>query len=520
MTAVSDRTQGLALVTLLVLSLVSSVHATHVEDLETEILFNFSQSNGAHFTDELNLTGTSNVPLRNASWSVVNISGPTPTTLMSGPFLTSVQPVSNQAFAWQLIVDVRGHDCTCYVQIDIEDAQHMPSLSTLLIYLGEGLHRPVFHQEVGIDMMSTSEAQFAESDDLVIMSDTTQLSFGFVLPPTGTTIASVQADFCEAPNGVCKDAPIRIDLPFLVFEDAVHLTVNASELQLGEGVWQLDVTAKDDLLRTTGDVRAVVLYDAQPPSVSLSMAPSANESEPLHVYATVSDGYDGSKFTYTWALLSDTGERRAPLEPEVMSNEHLVFNLSDKGIYTVELSVRDRGGYVSQTSDSFTVLNIRPTAQISIDGLVVEDSGRLTIKAGGDWELNASQSFDNEGVDFLWVINDDRSVRGTSLLPSSEFSQPGMHRVELIVFDDDGETHSTVVTIEVLGNDLEQSSSMSLALLGFLVILTICYAAYRSRGAPAAELPKWTPFQNGDSGQIKHEADGLDATIQEDEARG
>lgn len=509
------------MVGLLVLCLVlPPAQSNHVENLDTEILFEFSQPNGTQFIEELNLTGTSNVPLRNASWTVVNISGPTPTTLMSGPFLTSVQPVSNQAFAWQLIVDVRGHDCTCYVQIDIEDAEHLPSPTTLLIYLGESLHRPVFHQEAGIDLTSTPEAQSSVSDELVIMSDTTQLRFGFVLPPTGTTIASVQADLCEAPNGVCKDAPIRIDLPFLVFEDAVHLTVNASELGLGEGVWQLDVTAKDDLLRTTGDVRAVVLYDAQPPSVSLSMAPSVNESEPLHVYATVSDGYDGSKFTYTWALRSDTGERRAPFEHEMMSNEHLVFNLSDKGLYTVELSVRDRGGYVSQISDSFTVLNIRPTAQISIDGLVVEDSGRLTMKAGGDWELNASQSFDNEGVDFLWVINDDRSVRGTALLPSSEFSKPGSYSVELIVFDDDGETHSTVVNIEVLGNDLEQSSPISLALLGFFIILTMCYVAYRSRGAPTAELPKWTPFQNDGSGQIKHKRDDLDATIEEDEARG
>ena len=166
------------------------------------------------------------------------------------------------------------------------------------------------------------------------------------------------------------------------------------------------------------------------------------------------------------------------------------------------------------------MLNIRPTAQISIDGLVVEDSGRLTMKAGGDWELNASQSFDNEGVDFLWVINDDRSVRGTALLPSSEFSKPGSYSVELIVFDDDGETHSTVVNIEVLGNDLEQSSPISLALLGFFIILTMCYVAYRSRGAPTAELPKWTPFQNDGSGQIKHKRDDLDATIEEDEARG
>ena len=66
----------------------------------------FDASNGVQFLDVLNLSGTSSVPLRNANWSIVNISGQTPTTLLNGPFLTSVQPVSEDQFSWNLVVDV------------------------------------------------------------------------------------------------------------------------------------------------------------------------------------------------------------------------------------------------------------------------------------------------------------------------------------------------------------------------------------------------------------------------------
>lgn len=522
MTSVLTRPLALSVVGLLFLSLSSPLaQADHTDEDTDEVVFEFSSEHGLQFTDELNLTGTSTVPLRNTSWSIVNISGPTPTTVLSGPYLTSVQPVDDEQFAWQLLVDVTGYDCTCYVHIDIED-EHLPYASTLLVYLGDALHRPAFLEEVsmGLSPGAPSDSERIEGGDVVYTSGTAALRFGYVLPPTGTTIVSVQADICEAPFGVCTNTSTQFDVPFVVFENEVVVSFNPAELGLGEGVWHLDVTAKDDLLRTTGKSWAVVLYDTQPPLVSMALPPSVNESEPLHVYASVSDGYTGSSFTYTWALVLDTGERRAPHESEVVSDEHLIFNLSNKGIYTVELSVRDRAGYVSQASDTFTVLNIRPTAHISIDGLVVEDNGRLSMQMDGDWELNASQSFDNEGVDFLWVINDDRSVRGTPTLPSSEFSQDGQYRVELIVFDDDGETHSTVIEIDVLGVESEEPSSISFAFALFFLFLTVSYVAYRSRSAPTAELPKWTASAKDDPRQSHHRTEGFDATIEEDQARG
>ena len=61
---------------------------------------------------------------------------------------------------------------------------------------------------------------------------------------------------------------------------------------------------------------------------------------------------------------------------------------------------------------NFTVLNQPPTARISVDGRVFSELGQLTVDENGGWEINGNLSTDNEPVDYLWVINDDRSWRG------------------------------------------------------------------------------------------------------------
>ena len=80
--------------------------------------------------DIIHLNGTSNAPLRNASWSVVNISGATPTTVVSGPYLTTVQPVSEDVFEWNLTVEVGNLDCTCFVSIEPVSYTHLRAHET------------------------------------------------------------------------------------------------------------------------------------------------------------------------------------------------------------------------------------------------------------------------------------------------------------------------------------------------------------------------------------------------------
>ena len=509
------------MVSLLVLSLAPfTTQATHTGNSQALNPIDFGASNGVQFLDVLNLTGTSSVPLRNASWSIVNISGQTPTTLLNGPFLTSVQPVSEDQFSWNLVVDVPHIECTCFVDVSINDASAEPISSRLIVYLGNNHHRPVFSHELD-SMPGPETSMMSEGDGHVsILASGLNVSYDLISPPASGAIVSVSALVCPAPFGVCTVAPVEVDIPFIFDHDGLHLTINPDLLQLDEGLWQFDFTAKDSLLRTTGVMRTVFLHDTQPPTVSLSLDATVNEREPLNVYASLNDGYNGATYIMTWAIESGNGERRAPSTDEFESDDHLLLNLTEQGVYTVHLSVRDRGGYFAQTSESFTVLNLRPTAQITIDGRVLDDMGQLIFDFEEGWELNASQSFDNENVDYLWVINDDRSVRGTSTLASDQLSKPGLHRIELIVFDDDGATHSTVVELEILSATTTNDQQVSFIALIFLVGIIASVLVLRSRKAPALDLPKWSSSKSSSDVQTIDFNQRTDATIEEDEPRG
>jgi hypothetical protein len=508
----------------------SSVHAVHSTDVDLRNNIEFNLPDGTQFADVVNLTGVSTIPLRNASWSIVNISGVTPTTLLSGPFLTSVQPVSEGLFSWSLIVDVPDVDCTCYVELNVDEdtgskggkgnEMRGHDISRLVVYIGENHHRPVFPHE--IDHMSELMPESLEdaSEHATLLSSEFNITYPLITAPDSGSIVSVHAMVCPAPYGVCTTTPFEVDIPFAVSEGEVLLNVDPLSIGLEEGVWQFDFTAQDELLRTTDSTRAIFLHDTQAPTITLSLDSTVNEREPMHVYASLNDGYVGAKYTMTWSITMESGERRIPLQEEVVSDDHLLLNLTEQGAYTVHLSVRDQAGHLATTSESFTVMNLRPTARITVDGMVLNDNGRFNVDVSEKWELNASESFDNEIVDYLWVINDDRSVRGTATLDSTQLSEVGLHRIELIVFDDDGATHSSVVEIEILGEDEAGSQRAPLlALLAFVAIAAFLLVL-RTREPSSPELPKWNASES--SGE---RATGLlgrrgDATVEEDEPRG
>jgi len=245
------------------------------------------------------------------------------------------------------------------------------------------------------------------------------------------------------------------------------------------------------------------------------------EREPVNVYVSVEDGYLGESTSFTWTIIDENGMRRAPVESEQIALDHLLLNFSEQGVYSIEVSVRDRAGYMTQESSTITVMNQRPTALISVDGLVLEDDVRLTLVDGESWVIFGNKSVDNEPVDYLWVINDDRSWRGLSTLTPEQFDRTGIHTVELIVFDDDGATHSTTIEIEILAPLSEERSSMLAWFFpGLLVLIGLVVVGFRSKASTNLELPKWKNIERLDDGIESNEYINEDATIEEDEARG
>ena len=146
---------------------------------------------------------------------------------------------------------------------------------------------------------------------MLLLASELNISYDLVSPPASSTIVSVSALVCPAPLGYVQFLRLK-----LIFRSPLTMKVctdhQSDSLQLDEGLWQFDFTAKDSLLRTTGVMRTVFLHDTQPPTVSLSLDATVNEREPLNVYASLDDGYNGATYIMTRAIEGENGERRAP----------------------------------------------------------------------------------------------------------------------------------------------------------------------------------------------------------------
>lgn len=488
-------------------------HGEEIEPLDVS----FYHADGALFADLLNVSGSATGPLRNATWSLLDID--TNDTLLSGMYLSNVNPVSANVFLWNLTADISGMNCTCVLHIEDDGLGNYRSWA-LLLFIGEQNHRPVFNHELAAYRHVAMNTPTLHSEPVVLSSAFT-FSEDLILPPMSNALTKVSAKVCEAPNGVCVASKITHNLPFNFSSDEVNIILNPAHLELSQGLWQFEISATDDLLRTTGDVTKHFLYDVQPPYVTLSLRGSVNESEPLTVYAIAQDGYVGSVYDYTWSIVDENGTKVEVATDNATQSGQIVLNITQQGTYSVEVVVRDRAGFTNTTSAEFFVLNIRPTARVSVDGFTVSKDTKVVLPEGVEWLINGTQSYDNEPIDYLWVINEERSLRGISSLDQQHFDGPGTYRVELIVFDDDGFTHSNAVMVEILGEEgPEKTASLGWILAGLAGLVAAVFAIIRFGSRQATELPKWASLATANDGKDATATPDVDATIQEDEHAG
>ena len=479
--------------------------------------FTFDQSHGLNTQSSLLLTGVSQQPLRNTTWSLVNISTSTPITLLNGPYLTSVTPVGEDSFSWSLDINVTGIDCTCFISLQTnwqEDASFEPFL---IAFLGHAHHRPVMLEELG----DGSTLGSIEAPPMV-SSDSIDLVFNLITPSGNYDDLQIETEICLAPYGVCLEEPAAVTIPHSSQGHTVTLLLNQSMLSLDDGIWFIDVSIMDELLRTSGKVRSSLTFDSTPPSGAISGTDRVTEGEEFQLYAELSDGYEGSKLSSMWSIHHENGTVRTVDEYELLQSGALLLNLTDSGEYFVELFVRDQAGYSVKLRHNFTVENIKPQVILVADGLQISGAQRVEVGPGSNWTLDGTLSLDNEAIDYLWVIDDTTSIRGQDELTAADFAGQGLYEVELIVFDDDGATDSIKFEILISSSD-DQISQLVTPLQGFSFLLLLALAvtiAIRSTKKVDFDIPKWKATEDSPSLENIHSSYGSDATVEEDEARG
>ena len=483
------------------------------------VTLTFDQDRGTVFSEWLNVSGHSSVPLRDTAWAVVNTSGQTPVTVLEGPYLTSVRPVAEHAYSWELSVNLGSVECTCYLELEISSDEFQPVSVRHIVYIGELHHRPVFLDE---EHTSGHSQKFQETP--LVVNGVEHVELPLVLPSPNASSLQTFALICEAPFQVCLGAPDQQSLPFTFHDDSLLVELNSTNMGLHEGIWRIDVSVMDGLLRRSQDVRLTLIHDVTPPDVQLSSPETVHEAQRFNVFANGDDGYAGSSYLVTWVLTEPSGNTRAPSSNELITKNQLALNFSNSGVYIIDATVRDRAGNSVTISTEARVLNLQPKAEITVDNLQLQAGATIILGPDHTWTLNGNTSSDNEVVQYLWVINNATSIRSVPTLERGNFDGAGTYSVELIVFDDDGASDAKQVNVVIVDGteSLGQESFSSPATIGLFILIMLACTAWLARQRVESEndLPKWNAPETVHQRENGQRHPGLDATIEEDEARG
>jgi hypothetical protein len=536
------QTQGCLMFVLLSCALFSPLSSAghgqnHGANNDTSYSFSYDQDQGLNALGMIEVSGESHFQLRDAKWTLYDISI-TNEPLLQGDYLTAVFPMA-EGYFWELSVNASGHECTCVLEISFPGPNEKLHVHPLIVYLGSTNHQPVllptnfehnFREMVNDSSQGTGQAstmiqEDVQSDLELSPLDGRIVEFNLITPNGDLNGSMLKANICEAPYNVCLDEGKTITLESEFQGNIVSIQLNSSLVNDEEGIWKFSFFAQDNLLRTSFEEDMSFIFDITSPSLVINMDSSAGEHEPFTVFSEGIDGYTGAFIQENWKITLPNGSVRAPYPSELIDDSHLVFNFSQSGEYTLELTGRDKAGNMNTTSVQFNILNQNPVAVISIDGLTTTNEQIVQMNVGGNWSILATDSYDNEPIDYLWIISSSTSIRGVESLSFDNFKTAGTYSVELIVFDDDGSTNSTLIQLEIQAEDEAGSSGPNIgavALVGlalFGVIFSIVYILFGRKDT--VSLPKWSASNPVGSQPLESVDEGLnDATIEEASALG
>ena len=169
----------LVIFSLLLLSLLSS--GVNSEPVQSEILV-IDQGQGHHFSEGLVLlSGTSNIPLNNASWTLFNNTDDNQNFVVieSGDYLTQVTPIDEDVWSCSLSINASGISCTCIITLGVND-----TYTSIYVYIGNTSHKPII-----LD---------AEVPSYITNNQEIQIEIDAILPPSHVGYLFIQASTCKA----------------------------------------------------------------------------------------------------------------------------------------------------------------------------------------------------------------------------------------------------------------------------------------------------------------------------------
>jgi PKD repeat protein len=201
------------------------------------------------------------------------------------------------------------------------------------------------------------------------------------------------------------------------------------------GTFNVTLTAVDSIGASNAVSHAVVVGQGANPSASFVMSPASPVlNQNVNFNASASTATAGRVIrSYSW----DFGDGTPKTSGVTTSHAY-----STAGTYTVVLVVTDDAGHIGTATQSVTVSNGNPTAQITVSppsgltGQAISFIGSQSVAAPGRTIVNYS-----------WNFGDGST--GSGATTSHPYAAPGTYTVTLIVTDDQGKQGIATATVTI-----------------------------------------------------------------------
>ncbi|MEK9730178.1 MAG: hypothetical protein VW230_00305 [Candidatus Poseidoniales archaeon] len=457
----------------------------------------FEQEHGYFITNSnVNLSGFSNIEMKKASWKLWDVSSPSLTTLVeSGDHMTTVSPISDYFWQWNLQFEVQNLNCTCYLIISVPDGIDVIQ-SNILLYIGERNHRPE------IMLPHSLESSFTSQNRILLSKLDAIVTLKAFVPSGMLSDANLVANICESPYWVCLQERIQMPLNFTTNGNDLSISLNSDTFNLDDGIWDFELILIDELLVYSAPIHLQIHIDTQLPHIELEFDTNQKENNQFSVFANIDDGYTGSSEVLTWMLRTPSGDTRALSSNEIIDENRLELNLSVPGSYTLEVLVRDSAGHFNRSNRTFVVEDVEPIAEIYFDTMKLASGITLEAKFGGDWVIQTQPNGNLDPMTVSWNIlfpNGEVMIYSGELMNSSVFTTEGTYVLTLQVSDDEGGTSSSTFQLNLIHSSSDSSSKTVDAMFAGILLLSIVFVFLvvynlnmKKKGKSSTELPKWS----------------------------
>ena len=449
------------------------------------------QTDGEHFVEYLNLSGSSIFPANELRWSINEIlpgveNNDNPINQSN---IFEKVTIENNVWYWEVSILVAQLNCTCDFRIIHDSNHHIPEQSKILVYLGESNHFPV------IENIPFFQSPSDTSD--IILNYAVTWPISEVEFDGGLNISMFRAEVCQYSGEACVSNSFIVELTYSVLNDGLYMIpISQEDIQIGDGNWLFNIIFRDSYLRSSNLDSKVLTFDSHPPNVTIFGDQDTTEMNQTVYSIMVDDGYDSSHVAITWTLTNPDGDIRALFDSEIIDDYSAKISFNKSGNWSINLLAIDSVGHFTRVSHVVDVRNTNPVINIYSND---EITSEMSFDIASEWYLDASTSVDTandqSNLIFQWYLEESVIHTGENL-SKSVINQPGYYEIMLIVSDDDGaqdkfQLSLTLKQDSVTNEDTSFSPVIlaSISLIVILILLPLILTIKKNNGE--FKLPKW-----------------------------